>query len=389
MADFPIKNALLQGEINGAPTGGELDISSVTLKNGLTFELSDGDIDAIGIAGGFGYLGAAFYVTTAGSFSYSVGIDGKITTLSTIELGDLSDTTLSRASAGRLAVEGVNVVTVSSTDTLTNKTISNSTNTITFPNSVTLSGDNNTASSHAKWATHQGTLITRNSMAWEQLASMGSIRRLAIHGGNFTSGAGGTGSLASYGGVTLITAATSGSYIALDFADAINDATGFGGAGHKFNRVQSYSATFTVSNTSNTAFRFHVGAIAASVPALSDANAAAQQAFGWEIYTDSVMKVRLWAHNGSTYSVSSGVAFGSSSTINHLIIESDGAGNLSLYGAAGSPPARPSSTALVTLANAPMTNTLSARTIRFSHVGSTSASTVANSRVYSVTAYIE
>lgn len=40
-----------------------------------------------------------------------------------VELGHVSDTTLSRAAAGRMAVEGVNVVTTSSTDTLTNKTI--------------------------------------------------------------------------------------------------------------------------------------------------------------------------------------------------------------------------------------------------------------------------
>lgn len=40
-----------------------------------------------------------------------------------IELGHASDTTLSRVSAGRIAVEGVNVPTISSTDTFTNKTI--------------------------------------------------------------------------------------------------------------------------------------------------------------------------------------------------------------------------------------------------------------------------
>lgn len=43
-----------------------------------------------------------------------------------IELGHATDTTISRASAGRVAVEGVNVVTISSTDTLSNKTIETS-----------------------------------------------------------------------------------------------------------------------------------------------------------------------------------------------------------------------------------------------------------------------
>jgi hypothetical protein len=45
----------------------------------------------------------------------------------TIELGHATDTTISRVSAGRIAVEGVNVVTVSSTDTLTNKTLTSPT----------------------------------------------------------------------------------------------------------------------------------------------------------------------------------------------------------------------------------------------------------------------
>jgi hypothetical protein len=44
-----------------------------------------------------------------------------------IELGNATDTTISRVSAGRIAVEGVNVVTVSSTDTLTNKTLTSPT----------------------------------------------------------------------------------------------------------------------------------------------------------------------------------------------------------------------------------------------------------------------
>lgn len=60
-----------------------------------------------------------------------------------LELGHASDTTLSRAAAGRLAVEGVNVVTVSSTDTLTNKTLTSpvistisNTGTLTLPTST-------------------------------------------------------------------------------------------------------------------------------------------------------------------------------------------------------------------------------------------------------------
>jgi hypothetical protein len=48
---------------------------------------------------------------------------GNIATSGSIELGDASDTTITRVSPGRIAVEGVNVVTTSSTDTLTFKTL--------------------------------------------------------------------------------------------------------------------------------------------------------------------------------------------------------------------------------------------------------------------------
>lgn len=74
------------------------------------------------------------------------GITASTTTalgVGSVELGHATDTTLSRASAGRLAVEGVNVVTTSSTDTLTNKTLTapvissiSNTGTITLPTST-------------------------------------------------------------------------------------------------------------------------------------------------------------------------------------------------------------------------------------------------------------
>ena len=48
---------------------------------------------------------------------------GTITTTGTIELGNASDTTVSRSAAGVLAVEGVVIPSISSTSTLTNKTL--------------------------------------------------------------------------------------------------------------------------------------------------------------------------------------------------------------------------------------------------------------------------
>jgi hypothetical protein len=54
-----------------------------------------------------------------------------------IELGHATDTTIARASSGVVSIEGVNVVTTSSTDTLTNKTLTSpAINTATFKDGV-------------------------------------------------------------------------------------------------------------------------------------------------------------------------------------------------------------------------------------------------------------
>jgi hypothetical protein len=74
----------------------------------------------------------------------------------TLELGNASDTTISRVSAGRIAVEGVDVVTTSSTDTLTNKTL---TSPIVTASAETLYSFGNTGTS-ATLALSNGSFVT-------------------------------------------------------------------------------------------------------------------------------------------------------------------------------------------------------------------------------------
>ena len=59
----------------------------------------------------------------------------------TIELGHATDTTISRVSAGLVAVEGVNVVTESATQTLTNKTLSSPVLTTPSISNINAAGD--------------------------------------------------------------------------------------------------------------------------------------------------------------------------------------------------------------------------------------------------------
>jgi hypothetical protein len=102
----------------GAATGTSLNLTNINLE-------SNGNATIAGTLAANGGI-------TVDSTNFVVsGSTGAITTLSTLDLGHASDTTLSRLSAGVLAVEGVAVPTISSSNTLTNKSISLTTNTIT------------------------------------------------------------------------------------------------------------------------------------------------------------------------------------------------------------------------------------------------------------------
>jgi len=76
-----------------------------------------------------GCAGIDFETYTSGSYSTKLQLTqaGNLVTTGNIELGNASDTTISRSSAGRVAVEGVDLISVSSTDTLTNKTLTSPT----------------------------------------------------------------------------------------------------------------------------------------------------------------------------------------------------------------------------------------------------------------------
>lgn len=83
-------------------------------------------------------------LTNCGSLPVS-GITSSTSTalgVGSLELGNASDTTLSRSSAGVLAVEGVAIPSISSTNTLTNKRITKRTGTTTSSATPTINTDN-------------------------------------------------------------------------------------------------------------------------------------------------------------------------------------------------------------------------------------------------------
>lgn len=89
------------------------------------------------------YLTAkAIYDWAIATFASLAGSISQTFSALTIELGHASDTTLSRSSAGVLAVEGVVIPSISSTNTLTNKRVTKRVVTITQSATPTINTDN-------------------------------------------------------------------------------------------------------------------------------------------------------------------------------------------------------------------------------------------------------
>jgi hypothetical protein len=104
-------------KIWGTPaTGGNFNIGQSSATGKINFVSKDDDnLVTITNSGNVG-IGTA-------TPAQKLDVVGSIAISENIELGHASDTTITRVSAGRIAVEGVNVVTTSSTDTLTFKTL--------------------------------------------------------------------------------------------------------------------------------------------------------------------------------------------------------------------------------------------------------------------------
>ena len=104
---------------------------SVSLSGLIQNPTFTGNVTATGtisgdiIRGGTTISGVTVTGTTANFASgvFSTQVSGATVVATTIELGNASDTTLSRSAAGVLAVEGVVIPSISSTSTLTNKTL--------------------------------------------------------------------------------------------------------------------------------------------------------------------------------------------------------------------------------------------------------------------------
>jgi hypothetical protein len=124
--------------ITAPATGSTLTIAdgkTLTASNTLTFTGTDASSVAFGAGGTVLYSGGALGTPSSGTLTNATGLPVSGITASTvtaigvgsIELGHATDTTIARSAAGVVTIEGVEVVTLSRTQTLTNKTLTSPT----------------------------------------------------------------------------------------------------------------------------------------------------------------------------------------------------------------------------------------------------------------------
>jgi hypothetical protein len=180
--------------------------------------------------------------------------------------------------------------------------------------------------------------------------------------GAFAFGSSGTGANAfsdvTLGGASVNNGTSTNGYGRASLYKGISYISSYSGQGIRFAQDLLFGAlVMNAPYDSTHAIRFIVGANGAA-PAPSDTNALSARGFGVEfVFDDGVHKARLFAHNGTSYTNSSLITYGSSGGSlrqTAFVVRSDGTGNVSLHidGAVGLSP-RPPATPNVTIGGGP------------------------------------
>lgn len=193
--------AYVEGEVSSSPSftgqtsvaAGSAAAPSVTVTGDTNTGIYFPAADTVGIS-------------TGGTLRVSVDSSGSLVTAGNIELGNASDTTISRVSAGVIAVEGVTVPlnSVTSTHTAQQIELGNATDTTLTRLAAGVIGIEGNQVITASGTAAQGDVLYYNGTAWVRLAAGTSGQFLK------TNGAGANPAWASetIGGVTLLSTLT-------------------------------------------------------------------------------------------------------------------------------------------------------------------------------------
>jgi len=246
-------------------------------------------------------------------------VSGTLTVGGNIELGHASDTTLSRSAAGKLAVEGVDVVLATGNQTIAgNKTLSGQTE---------LTG---------QAATNSTSAMSRDLVKMEMFYDIGRIWKSNDVNFFVNSGAGSAAQNGFLSWLYMVSGTANNGYGLSIISTGVNRVTAMSGSGIDFSRKIGVSFNFHLAMGAFTdigvVYRFVVGSNAAAAP---DGTApVAHKALGVELKSrGSSHDWRLFAHDGSAITYSSWTDTGWGTGVfgeekRKLYIISDGAGSV-------------------------------------------------------------
>jgi hypothetical protein len=179
-------------------------------------------------------------------------------------------------------------------------------------------------------------IITRTDLSMEIMRQISQVQFLATPVMIYNSASGGSASSGSEG-AALASGTTANAYARVALTRQWSTSPGITGGNNACNVPVAFAfgGFFLAPTDTNSVIRFVVGEVGSGAPALASADALAARGWGFEIYwstSNSRVECRMFSHNGTTYTTSSGVAITvGTNRFNSFIAASDGAGVTKLF----------------------------------------------------------
>jgi len=179
-------------------------------------------------------------------------------------------------------------------------------------------------------------IITRSDLSMEIMRQVSQVQFLATPAMTYNSASGGSAA-SGVDGIAIVSGTTANGYGRAAIIRQWSTSPGITGGNNACNVPVAFAfgGFFAPPSDVNSVIRFVVGEVGSGAPALASANALAARGWGFEIYwntSNSRVECRMFSHNGTSYSTSSGVAITvGNDRSSSFIAASDGAGVTKLF----------------------------------------------------------